>query len=57
MASGQVLAAWAWNEVPVALADEGFPTGFARNTAEGTSVWLCGYVNMAEGEGSEDHGL
>jgi len=54
MASGQILAAWAWNEVPVALADEGFPTGFARNTEEGTSVWLCGYVNMAEGEGSED---
>jgi len=54
MASGQVQAAWAWNEVPVALADEGFPTGFARNTAEGTSVWLCGYVNMAEGEGSEE---
>jgi spermidine/putrescine transport system substrate-binding protein len=54
MASGQVLAAWAWNEVPVALADEGFPVGFARNTEEGTSVWLCGYVNMTEGEGSED---
>ena len=54
MASGQILAAWAWNEVPVALADEGFPTGFERNTEEGTSVWLCGYVNMAEGEGSED---
>jgi spermidine/putrescine transport system substrate-binding protein len=54
MASGQVLAAWAWNEVPVSLAGEGFPVGFSRNTAEGTSVWLCGYVNMAEGEGSED---
>jgi len=54
MASGQVLAAWAWNEVPVALAEEGFPVGFARNTSEGTSVWLCGYVNMAEGEGTED---
>ncbi len=54
MASGQVLAAWAWNEVPVSLAGEGFPTGFERNTEEGTSVWLCGYVNMAEGEGSED---
>ena len=54
MASGQVLAAWAWNEVPVALADEGFPVGFSRNTVEGTSVWLCGYVNMAEGQGSED---
>jgi spermidine/putrescine transport system substrate-binding protein len=54
MASGQVLAAWVWNEVPVALAEQGFPVGFARNTTEGTSVWLCGYVNMAEGEGSED---
>jgi len=54
MASGQVLAAWAWNEVPVALAEEDFPIGFARNTTEGTSVWLCGYVNMAEGPGSEE---
>jgi spermidine/putrescine transport system substrate-binding protein len=54
MASGQVLAAWVWNEVPVALADEGFPVGFARNTEEGTSVWLCGYVNMTDGEGSEE---
>jgi len=56
MASGQVLAAWAWNEVPVALADQAFPVGFARNTDEGTSVWLCGYVNMAAGEGSEQFG-
>jgi len=53
MASGQVLVAWVWNEVPVALEEEGFPVGFARDTAEGTSVWLCGYVNMAEGEGDE----
>jgi len=55
MASGQVQAAWVWNEVPVALADEGFPVGFQRNTTEGSSVWLCGYVNMAEGEGAEDN--
>lgn len=54
MASGQVQAAWVWNEVPVALADEDFPVGFNRNTGEGSSVWLCGYVNMTEGEGSED---
>lgn len=53
MGSGEVLVAWAWNEVPVALADEGFPVGFARNTEEGTSVWLCGQVNMADGPGSE----
>jgi spermidine/putrescine transport system substrate-binding protein len=54
MASGQVQAAWVWNEVPVALADEGFNVGYQRNTAEGSSVWLCGYVNMTEGQGSED---
>jgi len=53
MASGQVQAAWVWNEVPVALADEGFTVGYQRNTTEGSSVWLCGYVNMAEGEGTE----
>ncbi len=53
MASGQVQAAWVWNEVPVALAEEGFPVGFARNTSEGTSVWLCGYVNMTESAGDE----
>ena len=54
MASGQVQAAWVWNEVPAALAETDFPVGFERNTAEGTTVWLCGYVNMSEGEGSED---
>lgn len=54
MASGQVQAAWVWNEVPVSLAAEGFNVGFERNTTEGSSVWLCGYVNMANGQGSED---
>ncbi len=51
--SGEVLAAWVWNEVPVAMAEEGFNVGFERNTAEGTSVWLCGYVNMVEAPGEE----
>ncbi len=51
--SGEVLAAWVWNEVPVAMADEGFNVGFARNTSEGTSVWLCGYVNMIDGTADE----
>lgn len=54
MGSGEVQAAWVWNEVPVALAEEGFPVGFARNTSEGTSVWLCGYVNMLEAPGVEE---
>ncbi|WP_341861506.1 extracellular solute-binding protein [Gymnodinialimonas sp. 57CJ19] len=51
--SGEVLAAWVWNEVPVAMAEEGFNVGFSRNTTEGSSVWLCGYVNMVEGTADE----
>ena len=44
--SGEVLVAWAWNETLPTLSDEGFPIGFQREAAEGSSLWLCGYVNM-----------
>ncbi|MEL7104760.1 MAG: polyamine ABC transporter substrate-binding protein [Pseudomonadota bacterium] len=54
MATGEVLVAWAWNEVFPALVEEGLPAGYEREPVEGSSLWLCGYVNMAEGEGSED---
>ena len=54
LASGEVLVAWAWNETYPTLVDEGAPIGFARETSEGSSLWMCGYVNMTEGEGSED---
>ncbi len=54
LATGEVLVAWAWNETLPTMVDEGFPIGFARETEEGSSLWLCGYVNMAEGEGAED---
>ncbi len=54
MATGEVLVAWAWNEVFPALVEEGLPAAYEREPAEGSSLWLCGYVNMAEGAGSED---
>jgi spermidine/putrescine transport system substrate-binding protein len=54
MATGEVLISWAWNETLPALAAEGFPIGFQREPEEGSSLWLCGYANLAEGEGSED---
>ena len=52
--SGEVLVAWAWNETLPTLADEGFSIGFQREAAEGSSLWLCGMVNMAESESDED---
>ncbi|ARE39172.1 ABC transporter, periplasmic spermidine putrescine-binding protein PotD [Rhodovulum sp. P5] len=54
LASGEVLVAWAWNETLPTMAEEGFPIGFAREPKEGSSLWLCGYVNLKDGEGSED---
>ncbi len=54
LASGEVLISWAWNETLPTMAEEGFDIGFEREAAEGSSLWLCGYVNLSAGEGSED---
>jgi spermidine/putrescine transport system substrate-binding protein len=52
--SGEVLISWAWNETLPTMVEEGFPIGFERETEEGSSLWLCGYVNMAESDSDED---
>ena len=54
MASGEVLISWAWNETPVTMQGDGHPIGYQRETVEGTSTWVCGYVNLTNGPGSED---
>ena len=54
LASGEVLISWAWNETLPTMVEEEFPIGFQREAAEGSSLWLCGYVNLKDGEGSED---
>lgn len=54
MITGEVLLAWAWNETYPTLVDEGFDAGFARETEEGSSLWMCGQVKLADAPGSED---
>lgn len=53
MGTGEVLLAWSWNETPVQLADAGNPIAFQREAEEGSSMWFCGFVNLADGPGSE----
>ncbi len=53
MASGEVLVAWAWNETLPTMVAEDFPIGFQREATEGSSLWLCGYVNMKTADGDE----
>ncbi|SFI35386.1 ABC transporter substrate-binding protein [Jannaschia pohangensis] len=54
LSSGEVLVSWAWNETLPTMVEENFPIGFQREAAEGSSLWVCGYVNMADSESSED---
>lgn len=54
MQSGQVELAWAWNETSATMSGEGLPIAMKRDTDEGASSWVCGYVNLKDGPGSED---
>jgi spermidine/putrescine transport system substrate-binding protein len=54
MATGEILVSWAWNESLPTLTGEGLPVAFQREATEGSSLWLCGFVNMADAPGSED---
>ena len=51
MQSGEVYLAWAWNETYSTMSAEGYPIAMKRDTAEGSSSWVCGYVNLANGPG------
>ncbi len=53
MASGEIQISWAWNETYPTMVDEGRPIAFQREAAEGSSLWLCGYVNLADAPGEE----
>ncbi len=52
--SGEVVLAWAWNETAVTMQAEGQPVEMKRDTKEGSSTWVCGYVKLKGGEGSDD---
>lgn len=54
MASGEVDLAWAWNETVTTLQADGIPAAVKKDTAEGLSTWVCGYVRLKGGEGGEE---
>jgi spermidine/putrescine-binding protein len=52
MASGEVVAAYAWNETYKRLKEQGLPVAYAR-PKEGIWGWCCGLVRIRGGEGDE----
>lgn len=54
LSSGEILVSWAWNETYPTMVEEGRPIAFQREATEGSSLWLCGYVNLKGSPGVED---
>ncbi|RFC68513.1 MULTISPECIES: extracellular solute-binding protein [Mesorhizobium] len=54
MSGGEVDLAWAWNDAAVQSALAGAPIKSTRDTKEGLSTWVCGYVRIKGGTGSVD---
>ncbi|MGE0500826.1 MAG: polyamine ABC transporter substrate-binding protein [Rhizobiaceae bacterium] len=53
MGGGEVDFAWAWNDAGTQLANEGMPFKIKRDTSEGISTWVCGYVRLKDAPGDE----
>ena len=54
LATGEILVSWAWNETIPTTAEQGLPIAYQREAKEGSSVWMCGYVNLKDAPGNED---
>jgi spermidine/putrescine-binding protein len=49
--NGEIDLAWGWNETAKTLAKEGLPLAMKRDTKEGLSTWVCGYVVLKDAPG------
>lgn len=54
MAGEEVDLAWAWNETATTLMADNVPVAIKKDTDEGLSTWVCGYVLLEGGTGSQD---
>jgi spermidine/putrescine transport system substrate-binding protein len=53
LASGEMIAGYAWNSAVVNLKKEGIPVAY-MNPKEGILFWVCGLVRINDAPGSED---
>jgi spermidine/putrescine transport system substrate-binding protein len=54
LSSGEVDLAWAWNDAAVQSIAAGVPIKTKRDTDEGLSTWVCGYVRLKDAPGNAD---
>ncbi|NRB00137.1 MAG: extracellular solute-binding protein [Rhodobacteraceae bacterium] len=51
--TGEVTVAWAWSDTYAELRANGLPLAFERAPVEGSTIWLCGFANVRDGQGDE----
>jgi spermidine/putrescine transport system substrate-binding protein len=51
MSGGEVDLAWAWNDASIQSSIGGAPIKGKRDTEEGISTWVCGYVHLKDAPG------
>jgi spermidine/putrescine-binding protein len=54
LSGGEVDLAWAWNDATVQSVLAGAPIKGKKDTKEGISTWVCGYVMFKDAPGSKD---
>ncbi|MDH6234150.1 spermidine/putrescine transport system substrate-binding protein [Mesorhizobium soli] len=54
LSGGEVDLAWAWNDAAVQSAAAGAPIQAKKDTDEGISTWVCGYVLFKDAPGNAD---
>jgi len=54
LSGGEVDLAWAWNDASVQSAANGVPIQGKKDTDEGISTWVCGYVLFKDAPGNVD---
>lgn len=54
LTGGEIDLAWAWNDATAQSVLAGSPIKAKRDTQEGISTWVCGYVRLKDAPGSAD---
>lgn len=54
MSGGEIDLAWAWNDASVQSTLAGAPIKAKKDTEEGLSTWVCGYVRLKGAPGNAD---
>ena len=54
ISGGEIDIAWAWNDTAITVSKDGVKAVSKKDTAEGLSSWVCGFVMLKSSTGNKD---